>query len=143
MHLTVRSVLRNLYWYSRLTTGKIGSNTLENGVQLTVGNKELEIDRAMQPSEYLSGACFGRGGTGDAPLPPLTNSVALSRQFVPLRPVALNPSAVRLPTAPESSVSRRKVIELEPVSLVSGPMASSSKGQSGGDDVQSYWTANW
>lgn len=127
-----------------LTAGKIGSNILENGVQLTVGNKELEIDRAMQPSEYLSGACFGRGGTSDAPLPPLTNSVSLSRQFVPLRPVALNPSTIRPPTAPESSVSRRKAIDLEPVSLLSGPTSSSSKGQSGGDDdSQTYWTANW
>ena len=117
---------------------------LESGVQLTVGNKELEIDRAMQPSEYLSGACFGRGGMGDAPLPPLTNSVSLSKQFVPLRPVALNPSTIRVPSAPESSVSQRKVIELEPVSLVSRPTGPSSKGQSGSDhDAQSYWTANW
>ncbi|KAI9463687.1 P-loop containing nucleoside triphosphate hydrolase protein [Lactarius psammicola] len=127
-----------------LTTGSIGSDILENGVQLTVGNKELEIDRAMQPSEYLSGSCFGRGGTGDAPLPPLTNSVSLLRQFVPLRPVALNPSTIRPPTAPESSVSLRKVIELEPVSLLSRPTAPSPKGQSGGDDdAQSYWTVNW
>jgi DNA repair and recombination protein RAD54B len=117
---------------------------LESGVQLTVGNKELEVDRAMQPSEYLSGACFGRGGMGDAPLPPLTNSVSLSKQFVPLRPVALNPSTIRLPSAPESSVSQRKVIELEPVSLLSRPTGPSSKGQSGSDDdAQSYWTANW
>ncbi|KAI9442270.1 SNF2 family N-terminal domain-containing protein [Lactarius indigo] len=127
-----------------LTSGNIGSNVLESGVQLTVGNKELEIDRAMQPSEYLSGACFGRGDMSDAPLPPLTNSVSLSRQFVPLRPVALNPSTVRPPTAPKISVSQRKVIELEPVTLLSEPTASSSKEQPGsGDNAQSYWTANW
>ena len=116
---------------------------LENGVQLTVGNKQLELDRAMQPSEYLSGACFGRGGMGDAPLP-LTNSVSLSRQFVPLRPVALNPSTIRPPTAAEPSIPQRKVIELEPVSLLSRSTAPPSKGQSGGDDdAQSYWTVNW
>lgn len=116
---------------------------LESGVQLTLGNKELEIDRGMQPSEYLSGACFGRGGMGDAPLPPLTNSVSLAKQFVPLRPVALNPSTIRLPTAPETSVSHRKVIELEPVSLVSRPIAMSKQQSGHDDDAQSYWTANW
>lgn len=116
---------------------------LESGVQLTLGNKELEIDRGMQPSEYLSGACFGRGGMGDASLPPLTNSVSLAKQFVPLRPVALNPSTIRLPTAPETSVSHRKVIELEPVSLVSRPTAMSKQQSGHDDDAQSYWTANW
>jgi len=44
------------------STGRIGPNVLESGVQLTVDNKELEIDLAMQTSECLSGACFGRGG---------------------------------------------------------------------------------
>ncbi|KAN0134016.1 P-loop containing nucleoside triphosphate hydrolase protein [Lactarius tabidus] len=126
-----------------LTAGKIGPNLLESGVQLTLGNKELEIDRAMQPSEYLSGACFGRGGMSDAPLPPLTNSVSLAKQFVPLRPVALNPSTIRLPTAPESSVSQRKVIELEPVSLVSRPTVLPKRQSGHDDDAQSYWTANW
>jgi DNA repair and recombination protein RAD54B len=116
---------------------------LESGAQLTLGNKELEIDRAMQPSEYLSGACFGRGGMGDAPLPPLTNSVSLAKQFVPLRPVALNPSAIRLPTVPDSSVSQRKAIELEPVSLVSRPTAPPKRESGHDDDAQSYWTANW
>ncbi|KAI0305632.1 P-loop containing nucleoside triphosphate hydrolase protein [Multifurca ochricompacta] len=129
-----------------LTTGNIGFDVLEEGVQLKLGNKELEIDRVMQPSEYLSGTCFiqVRGGALDTPLPPLTNSTALSRQFIPLKPVALNPSPVRLPTSPRGSVSPKKVIELEPVNLLSRPAAQSSKERlEGSGDAQLYWTANW
>jgi DNA repair and recombination protein RAD54B len=111
---------------------------------LGVGNKELQIDRAMQASEYLSGACFGRGGIGDMQLPPLTNSAALSRQFTPLKPVALNPSTVRVPAPPKASASQRKVIDLEPVNLLSQPVIPSSNVRSeGGNDADLYWTVNW
>ena len=109
-----------------------------------LGNKELQIDRAMQASEYLSGACFGRGGLADSQLAPLTNSAALSRQFTPLKPVALNPPTVRPPALPAASVSQRKVIELEPVSLWSQPAKTSSKVLSeSNNDAHLYWTANW
>jgi DNA repair and recombination protein RAD54B len=110
-----------------------------------VGNKELQLDRAMQSSEYLSGACFGRGGIIDTPLPPLTNSTALSKQFIPLKPVALNPSFVRPPPLPkpEASVSRRRVIDLEPVSLLSQQGMQPKAQSESGNDTQSYWTANW
>jgi hypothetical protein len=98
----------------------------------------------MQTSEYLSGACFGRGGFADTQFPPLTNSAALSRQFTPLKPVALNPPTVRPPAPPVPSVSQRKVIELEPVSLFSQPAKTLSKARSEGDhDAHLYWTANW
>jgi DNA repair and recombination protein RAD54B len=118
---------------------------LEEGSQLHVGNKELQIDRAMQPSEYLSGACFGRGGIIDTPLPPLANSTALSKQFIPLKPVALNPSFVRPPAQPkpETSVSRRKIIDLEPVNLLSQQLVQPKAQQESSNDTQSYWTANW
>jgi DNA repair and recombination protein RAD54B len=130
--------------YSRLTTGNIGPDVLEEGAQLNVGNKELQIDRTMQPSEYLSGSCFGRGGIGETTLPRLTNSTMLSKQFIPLKPVALNPSSVRLPSSREASIPPKKVIELEPITLLSRPVAPSSKAESEGDnDAQSYWTANW
>ena len=98
----------------------------------------------MQASEYLSGACFGRGGFADTQLPPLTNSSALSRQFMPLKPVALNPRTVRPPAPPATSVSQRKVIELEPVSLLSQQAKTLSNVHSEGDnDAHLYWTANW
>jgi hypothetical protein len=100
----------------------------------------------MQPSEYLSGACFGRGSIVDGSFPPLTNSTALTKQFIPLKPVALNRSVVR-PLAPaesEASVSRRKVVELEPINLLSQQVAQSLKTQSeSSNDAKSYWTANW
>jgi DNA repair and recombination protein RAD54B len=129
---------------SRLTTGNIGPDVLEEGAQLSVGNKELQIDRTMQSSEYLSGSCFGRGGIGDTTLPRLTNSTMLSKQFIPLKPVALNPSSVRLPSQREASIPPKKVIELEPINLLSQPVAPSSKAESeGDDDAQSYWTTNW
>jgi hypothetical protein len=128
----------------RLTTGSIGPDVLEEGAHLTVGNKELHLDRAIEPSEYLSGSCFGRGGTGDTPLPPLTSSTALSKQFIPLKPVALNPSSVRLSASREASIPQRKVIELEPINLLSPPVVLSSRAESeGGHNAQSHWTANW
>jgi DNA repair and recombination protein RAD54B len=138
-------VLRKLNQSHSLTTGGVGSEVLGEGSQLHVGNKELQIDRAMQPSEYLSGACFGRGGIIDTPLPPLTNSTALSKQFIPLKPVALNPSFIRppAPPKPEASVSRRKVIDLEPVSLLSQQVVQPKAQSESGNDIQSYWTANW
>jgi hypothetical protein len=97
----------------------------------------------VQASEYLSGACFGRGGFADTQLSPLTNSAALSRQFTPLKPVALNPPTVRPPAPPVASVSQRKVIELEPVSLLSQPVKTLSKVHSEDNDAHLYWTANW
>ena len=109
-----------------------------------MGNKELQIDRAMQASEYLSGACFGRTGTSDIQPPPLTNSGALSRQFTPLKPVALNPTTVRRPAQPKASVPQGKVIDLEPVNLLSQPaIPSSNVPLEGGNDADLYWTANW
>ena len=128
---------------SRLTTGNIGPDVLEEGAQLNVGNKELQIDRIMQPSEYLSGSCFGRGGIGDTTLPRLTNSTTLSKQFIPLKPVALNPSSVRLPSPREASIPPKKAIELEPINLLSRPVAPSKAESEGDDGPQSYWTANW
>jgi DNA repair and recombination protein RAD54B len=117
---------------------------LEEDAHLNVGNKELHLDRAMEPSEYLSGSCFGHGGVGDTSLPPLTSSTALSKQFIPLKPVALNPSSVRLSTPREASIPQRKVIELEPVNLLSPSVVLSSRAESeGGNNVQSHWTANW
>jgi DNA repair and recombination protein RAD54B len=111
---------------------------------LSVGNKELQIDRVLQASEYLSGACFGRGAIGDIQLPRLTNSAALSRQFTPLKPVALNPPTVRLRAPPVASVSQGKAIDLEPVNLLSQPVLPSSNVHSeGGNNVHLYWTANW
>ena len=98
----------------------------------------------MQASEYLSGACFGRGGFADTQLPSLTNSAALSRQFTPLKPVALNPPTIRRPAPPVASVSQKKVIELEPVSLFSQPAKTLSKVHSEEDNnAHLYWTANW
>ncbi|KAH9961299.1 P-loop containing nucleoside triphosphate hydrolase protein [Russula dissimulans] len=122
----------------------VSPDVLEEGFQINLGNKELQLDRAMQPSEYLSGACFGRGGTSDTPLAPLATSSALSKQFVPLKPVALNPYSMRPPVSHGASVLPRKPIDLEPINLLSRPVTPSSKAQSeGGNDAQSYWTANW
>ncbi|KAI0266687.1 P-loop containing nucleoside triphosphate hydrolase protein [Gloeopeniophorella convolvens] len=127
-----------------LTTGNVGPEVLEEGAQLRVGNKELEIDRALQPSEYLSGACFGRGSIDVASLAPLTNSTALSKQFVPLKPVALNSTGTRVSILPAASGPQRKTIELEPVNLLSHSGAPPSKPPLlSGNDSQVYWTANW
>ncbi|KAH9994001.1 P-loop containing nucleoside triphosphate hydrolase protein [Russula vinacea] len=102
-----------------LTTGNVSSDALEEGSQLSLGNKELQIDRVLQASEYLSGACFGRGGIDDIQLPRLTNSTALSRHA--------DPPTVRLPAPPVATVSQGKAIDLEPVNLLSQPEKATNK----------------
>jgi DNA repair and recombination protein RAD54B len=103
---------------------------MKEGLQFSVGGKEVEIDRAVPRVDYLSGACFGRGPVLD-PGPSLSSSSALTRKFVPLKPVVLNPSTtLRKPSAPATQSS-------------SSSHATLSKCSLGSDPSESCWTVNW
>ncbi|VDC03609.1 unnamed protein product [Peniophora sp. CBMAI 1063] len=105
-------------------SGKIGLQTLEEGAQLSVGGKELELDRALSRHEYLSGECFGRSTTGTSN--PSTSSNTFTKKFTPLRPLTINPgTTVRQPSTP--SVTSKVT----------------SKDDDLGHAPESYWTANW
>ncbi|KAA1474331.1 hypothetical protein DENSPDRAFT_840910 [Dentipellis sp. KUC8613] len=127
-----------------LTSGKIATVDITEGTQLTVGGKELEIDRSISRSEYLSGECFGRGPALLQNAPSLLSSSSLTKKFVPLKPVTMNAS--RAVKAPSNPANGRKFIELEPVSLISTSSQPSSLHTSSSpvtSGTESYWTANW
>ena len=79
-------------------SGKSSGQRLEEGSQLSVGGKELEIDRSVARHEYLSGECFGRAGGGAGPIAS-SSSTSLAKKFTPLRPLTINPgTTVRRPS---------------------------------------------
>lgn len=97
---------------------------MEEGAQLSVGGKELELDRALSRHEYQSGECFGRSTTIAAS--PSSGSGALTKQFTPLRPLTINPgTTVRKPSTP-SATSKPSLNDVESEHA-----------------PESYWTANW
>lgn len=122
----------------RFATGKPHGldsvHRISEGVNFSVGNKELEVDCAMKREEFFSGTCFGRGTLTTTTL---GSTNASAKQFKPLRPKVMNESAqVVLPSARDS---KGKGVQLEPVNLVSTTTASivDSKGH------RSFWTVNW
>ncbi|KAI0940481.1 hypothetical protein AcW1_003665 [Taiwanofungus camphoratus] len=112
-----------------------GLHKIVEGTNFTVGSKELEIDHAIQRSDFLSGSCFGKGTFSSSSVP--ISSGASSKQFIPLRPKALN--SFRSPTIASDKPSGKSSIQLEPVNLLSagGKPASQMQVQ------ESYWTTNW
>ncbi|KZT68291.1 hypothetical protein DAEQUDRAFT_692777 [Daedalea quercina L-15889] len=113
------------------------TDALANGVNLTVGNKELEVDHSIARADFMSGKCFQNGGLGcSSPVSVSSTSGALSRPYAPLRPKAIND--FKPPTRIADTSSSRKAVELEAVGLVqSDKLSSKSKAH------DSIWTANW
>ncbi|KAH9943433.1 P-loop containing nucleoside triphosphate hydrolase protein [Epithele typhae] len=121
----------------QIATGKPhgieGTHKLDEGVEFTLGSKEIEIDHRLSREDFLSGRCFGNGG-----IPISTESrPSAAKQFVPLKPKTLNGKA---PAHTPSSVpdKPKRGIPLEPVSLVASQQIS-QRAATGG----SCWTANW
>ncbi|KAI0320767.1 P-loop containing nucleoside triphosphate hydrolase protein [Amylostereum chailletii] len=125
-----------------LTTGKVGLQLISEGAQLHVGNKELEVDRFVPRTEYQSGACFGRAGAAITPTPSVGTYGSLTKKFVPLKPVVMNPGTNSRPMA-----APRKAVELEPVNILSSsaPRTPSSSIPSSirKDNTESCWSVNW
>ncbi|TBU32764.1 P-loop containing nucleoside triphosphate hydrolase protein [Dichomitus squalens] len=114
-----------------------GAHKLAEGVEFTLGSKEIEIDHQLNRQDFLSGRCFGRGGISDTSVS--TSRPSAVKQFVPLKPKTLN--GVKNPAYIVPSVTekeKRSSVDLEPVGLVT----SSNTGQST-PARESYWTANW
>lgn len=108
---------------------------IAEGCNFTVGNKELEIDCSVERRDFLSGKCFGRGSLS-SPAAAMSSSLgAASKQFIPMRPKALN--SFKTPTT--AATPERRGVQLEAIDLVSSAEKSSPK-----PGVQaSFWTANW
>ena len=125
--------------FTRLCSGKPygveGVHKLEEGVEFTLGSREIEIDHRLSREDFLSGRCFGRGGI-PVNTPPSRPSAA--KQFVPLKPKTLN-SGTHSPHAQTTmSPAEKRGIALEPVNLVVRE-ATLPKIQV----REAYWTANW
>ena len=124
----------------RISSGKPhgidGVDQISEGVNFSVGSKELEVDHPVSRGEFLSGSCFGSNGFS-SPVQGQSSS-ASAKQYIPLRPKAIN--SFRAPAFKAALTAQEKQgVQLEPVSLVS------SAEQRGAQPKvrDSYWTVNW
>ncbi|OCH90260.1 hypothetical protein OBBRIDRAFT_731106 [Obba rivulosa] len=122
------------------TSGKAhgidGVHRIDEGVNFSVGSKELEVEYAVKREDFLSGKCFGLGKSTNASAN-LGNTNAVAKQFKPLRPKVMNNSVhSSLASAPDS---KGKGIQLEAVDLVSAGKSRVVENK----DSNSFWTVNW
>ncbi|KAF8441415.1 P-loop containing nucleoside triphosphate hydrolase protein [Boletus edulis BED1] len=110
--------------------GSLNAPGVEEGGQYLFGGKEIGIDHPISRVDYLCGKCFGRGSkvTSSFATPP---APTIQKQFVPLKPSNLA-TPYKTPT--------RKVVDLQPVNLLSGQSSTTAQEPRGS---KSYWTANW
>lgn len=125
--------------FSRLGMGKPygieGTHKLAEGVEFTLGSREIEIDHKLSREDFLSGRCFGRGVPTSFSTP-VSRPVA-AKQFVPLKPRNLNGNKSPSLT-PSSAVKEKRGVDLELVSLVGNDKSAQKSACR-----ESYWTANW
>jgi DNA repair and recombination protein RAD54B len=117
----------------RMASGTLKANVCE-GAEFEMGGKTLEVDRRMARDEYRSGACFGRAGTGFvAPVEPApAKSNLLTKKYVPLTPMHLNPA----PAGPTRFYPTTTAAALSS-STAAVPASVPAAGP------ESHWTANW
>lgn len=110
--------------------GSLNALKAEEGGEYQFGGKEVGIDHSISRADFLSGKCFGRGSkvTLNATAP---STATIQKQFIPLKPANLA-TPYKTPT--------RKVIDLQPVSLLSGQPNTTAQEPRGS---RSCWTANW
>ncbi|EMD37765.1 hypothetical protein CERSUDRAFT_94757 [Gelatoporia subvermispora B] len=113
-----------------------GTHRISEGVNFSVGSKELEVEYAVKREDFLSGKCFGRGVSSNASTS-LGSTSASAKQFKPLRPVVVNtPSFIAPPPAPNP---KHTGIQLEAVNLTSSKKSATVEAAGGA----SFWTVNW
>ncbi|KAJ7209558.1 P-loop containing nucleoside triphosphate hydrolase protein [Mycena pura] len=121
-----------------LATGK-RELPYEQGRNLVVGGKDVELDRPITREEYLSGACFGVSATYAAVDLPTSKSTA-SKPFIPLHINRSTPCQLQAQASTRGS--ERKAVPLQPVDLLS-TVKSESPALPTVKAKDSYWTANW
>ena len=132
----------NMLWYFSLTYAHIriaSGKPLPDGAAIgsfvTLGGKEMEIDRPISREDFYSGRIFS-GGDEEKQISSSSTSrpAHLLKKFVPLKPVSMNPvrSVERTPN-PAS-----KGLDLQPVDLIQQP----SKPKELTHQV-TYWSGNW
>ncbi|KAI0066149.1 hypothetical protein BV25DRAFT_1879216 [Artomyces pyxidatus] len=130
-----------------LTVDRKAAFSVIVGEQLKVGNKELEIDRALPRSEYLSGACFGRGPPAAVSFSASSTTGPVAKKFVPLKPVTANPFKVPRPKSVAFTPEESKHVGHEPPAQATAPAPPPpfiSKDPTEQEKrIESCWTANW
>ncbi|KAI0344614.1 hypothetical protein BDW22DRAFT_1482814 [Trametopsis cervina] len=131
----------------RIACGKpngVEPDKIGDGSEFSLGGKELQIDRAIQASEYFSGTCFANGVVVNAPEPATTlrSSATAAKQFTPLKPRnGLNfkgPSFVRQPLASSSKSASLQASVREKDAVMTD--TSDTRTQIGSD---TFWMVNW
>jgi DNA repair and recombination protein RAD54B len=104
---------------------------VSEGTEFEMGGKTVEVDRRMARDEYRSGSCFGRAGTSFVadPVTVPVKSNLLTKKYVPLTPMHLNPS----PAGPT---------RFYPTTTAAGS-SSSITAPAPAAAPDSHWTANW
>ena len=120
----------------RIAVGK-AEWPLYEGRTFCVSTKEIELERSLTKSEYLSGQCFGGSNIMTCPESAPNSEVRLSRQFVPLKMIC--PPSLNL-SVPESKHS-------VPIQFIT-PSSTAQECSSKSDDASlesgaSHWTVNW
>jgi DNA repair and recombination protein RAD54B len=130
--------------FTRLSSGTVkGTEIFENGLNLTIGGKDIELDFEVTRQDYFSGRCYGSGFGSSASMsdtPAHMSSGALKKPFIPLTPSSQKSNLnIKAP-------ARAQKVLLYPVPLMS---TSSSSAQDPAPalkmlgDSESYWAANW
>ena len=121
--------------YARIVSGKPSPDGATIGTLITLGGKEMEVDRSVSRDEFYSGRIFGTGA--QMPIATIVSSSSISRKFVSLKPAQLNP--VRTSNGNSANPNSTKSVELQPVNLL-------QKGSV--EPLQStlpvtHWSGNW
>ena len=128
--------------HTRLGTGKPygveGTHRLAEGVEFTLGSREIEIDHQLSREDFLSGRCFGRGGIPVAATTSSRSSAA--KQFIPLKPRTIN-GGKSTSTSLQSTLEKTK--EKRGVDLEAVNLTGSGKSLEKSPASNPCWTANW
>ncbi|KAK0495192.1 P-loop containing nucleoside triphosphate hydrolase protein [Armillaria luteobubalina] len=104
--------------------------SLYEGLEMSIGGKDIGLECRTTRAEYHSGTCFGQATAVSAPL---VTSAGPSKAFAPLK----------LSTLPRLNTgsTERKGIPLEQVDLLSPQCKSPTKENI--TSLESHWAANW
>ena len=119
-----------------------GIGTVSPGDILNLAGKEIEMDYAIPPEEFLSGKCFDVGHTSTSARPPTGSAVSAFTPFKPVLPKALasTPStgpATDMPLQSLNGVSN--VLRSSTPKLASIPTEENTIQQ----EKSRYWTVQW
>jgi DNA repair and recombination protein RAD54B len=125
----------------RIAVGK-AEWPLHEGRTFFVSTKEIELERPLTKSEYLSGQCFGASNIATESATALNKKARLSRQFLPLTilPLTTNSPLTSNPGTPEANL--KQCIPIRTV-VPSTAQDYSPQNEDSGLERSSHWTANW